>query len=216
MTTCPLCGQRKAKRACPALGRQICAVCCGTKRLVEIRCPADCVYLASARTHPPAVVQRQQERDRGLLLPLLQGLTERQARLFLLFGAAISKYKDAALQRLVDDDIAQAAEALAGTLETADRGIVYERQPNSLAAARLMADLKSMLSELSKEGRSASVERDAAIALRRIETGTKETARLGEGSETSFRELLSRVLTPQEGAGAPAEDHAQPSSIIVP
>ena len=42
---CPLCGERKAKRACPALNRHICAVCCGTKRLVEINCPADCVYL---------------------------------------------------------------------------------------------------------------------------------------------------------------------------
>lgn len=213
---CSLCGHRKAKRACPALGQQICAICCGTKRLVEIRCPADCVYLASARTHPPAVVQRQQERDRGLLLPLLQGLTERQTRLFLLFGAAISRHKDAAFQKLVDDDIAQAAEALAGTLETAERGIVYERQPSALAAARLMTDLKAMLSELSKEGRSAAMERDAAIALRRIEAGTKETARHSEGAETAFRELLSRVLTPQEGADARAEGQTQPSSIIVP
>lgn len=214
--TCPLCGQRKAKRACPALGQQICAICCGTKRLVEIHCPADCVYLASARTHPPAVVQRQQERDRGLLLPLLQGLTERQARLFLLFGAVISRHRDAAFQKLVDDDIAQAAEALAGTLETAERGIVYERQPTSLAAARLMTDLKAMLLELSKEGRSSAVERDAAIALRRIEAGTREMVRLAEGTETAFQELLSRVLTSQEGAASRAEEHTQPSSIIVP
>ncbi len=52
--TCPLCSQRKARRACPALGHQICAVCCGTKRLTQIPCPSDCVYLASAREHPPA------------------------------------------------------------------------------------------------------------------------------------------------------------------
>ena len=36
---CSLCGQRRAKRACPALGQQIWPVCCATKRLVEIRCP---------------------------------------------------------------------------------------------------------------------------------------------------------------------------------
>src|SRR5262245_27935296 len=60
---CPLCGERRARRACPALGKLICAVCCGTKRLVEIRCPSDCSYLASAREHPAAVVVRQQQHD---------------------------------------------------------------------------------------------------------------------------------------------------------
>ena len=36
-------------------------MCCGTKRLAEIRCPSDCTYLVSAREHPAAVVRRQQE-----------------------------------------------------------------------------------------------------------------------------------------------------------
>ncbi|SVD73437.1 uncharacterized protein METZ01_LOCUS426291, partial [marine metagenome] len=60
---CPRCKRRLPRRKCPALGYQICAVCCGTKRLVEINCPSDCGYLASSKAHPPAVVQRQQERD---------------------------------------------------------------------------------------------------------------------------------------------------------
>ena len=47
---CPLCGKRNARRACPALGHLICAVCCGTKRLTEIACPSDCGYLATARS----------------------------------------------------------------------------------------------------------------------------------------------------------------------
>src|SRR5688572_5143637 len=129
---CPLCGRSKAKRACPALGQQICAICCGTKRLVEINCPSDCVYLNSARTHPPAVVQRQHEQDRAMLMPLLHGFSERQARVFLLLAAVISRYQSDALQKLADEDVAQAAESLASTLETADRGIVYEPQPASL------------------------------------------------------------------------------------
>ena len=116
---CPVCNQRKARRACPALGKQICAVCCGTKRLVEIACPADCGYLSSARIHPPAVMQRQQELDRAMLLPLLQGLSERQARLFLMLGRGHVAASALNLQRLVDEDIAQAAGALASTLETA-------------------------------------------------------------------------------------------------
>ena len=78
--TCPLCGVRKARRECPALGRMICAVCCGTKRLVEIPCPDSCPYLASAREHPAAVVQRRQERDLRFFLPLVPQLTALSAR----------------------------------------------------------------------------------------------------------------------------------------
>ena len=46
---CPLCQSRPPRRACPALGREICPVCCGTKRQVEIRCPESCVYLSQRR-----------------------------------------------------------------------------------------------------------------------------------------------------------------------
>src|SRR4051812_26213941 len=116
---CPLCNQRKAKRFCPAKGAQICAVCCGTKRLAEIACPADCTYLASARTHPPAVMQRKAESDRAILLPMLEGFSERQARLFLLLASVVSRHQPEGFQKLLDADVAQAAEALAATIETA-------------------------------------------------------------------------------------------------
>lgn len=213
---CPLCNQRKAKRFCPAKGTQICAVCCGTKRLVEINCPSDCVYLASARSHPPAVVQRQIENDRAALLPLFQGFSERQARVFLMLSSQISRHQAEALQKLVDGDIAQAAEALAATLETAARGIVYEHQPASLPAARLMAELKTMVAEISKAGGSG-LERDAAIALRRIEEAATSTSRL-DPQTTLFQELLVRLLA--AAPGTPAQDGDTPtapaSSLIIP
>src|SRR5438552_10625665 len=125
---CPVCSERKAKRACPALNQHICAVCCGTKRLVEINCPADCIYLTTAKAHPPAVVQRQLEHDRALLLPLLGGMSERQARVFLMLAAVIARHQGDPFRKLIDEDIALAAEALAATLETSARGIVYEHR----------------------------------------------------------------------------------------
>ena len=202
---CPLCGQRKAKRACPALDRLICAVCCGTKRLVEINCPSDCPYLATARTHPPAVVQRKVETDRAMLLPLLQGLSERQGRVFLMMTSVISRHQSEGFQKLVDADVAQAAEALAATIETAARGIVYEHQPASLPAARLLAELKAMLADIVKSaaaelgaGAVAGLERDAAITLRRIEEAAKSTSQHDPRS-TVFKELLIRVLAPPPG-----------------
>jgi len=197
---CPLCGGRKAKRACPALGKQICAVCCGTKRLVEIRCPNDCVYLTAARTHPPAVVQKQLDQDRALLLPLVSGLNDRQARLFLMYGGVVIRHQPETFQRLIDDDIAQAAQAHAATLETAGRGIVYDHRPSTLSAERLLIELKALTAEMAREG-GTSLERDAAVALRRFEAGARECAKRLSGS-TAFQQLLVRMLSPQ---GGPAE-----------
>jgi hypothetical protein len=44
---CPRCSSRKAKRSCPALGAEICPVCCAEGRLKTISCPTDCGYLQS-------------------------------------------------------------------------------------------------------------------------------------------------------------------------
>jgi hypothetical protein len=211
---CPLCGQRKAKRTCPALDRLICAVCCGTKRQVEIRCPSDCVYLTTALAHPPAVVQRQQERDRALLLPSLSGLSERQARLFLMLAALISRHEGDGFQKLVDEDIALAAEAMAATLETSVRGIVYEHRAATLPADRLLAELKTLVAEITKEGGSA-LERDTAVALRRLEAAAREAAKF-EGGGAAFQQLLGRVLLPAPGAEPPGAAGAPASTLIIP
>ena len=125
-----------------------------------------------------------------MLLPLLQGLSERQARLFLMLAAVTSRHQADALQKLVDEDIAQAAGALASTLETAAKGIVYEHQPASLVAARLMAELKGVVDEVVKNAGSA-LERDAAIALRRIEHAAKMMATVRPNSN-ELQQLLAR------------------------
>ena len=213
---CVSCNHRKGKRACPALGGLICTVCCGTKRLVEVRCPADCGYLASSRIHPPSVVQRQFEIDRAILLPLLQGLSERQARLFLMLAALVARHEGDLLHKIVDDDIAQAAGALAATLETASRGIVYDHQPASLPAQRLMTDLRGLVNEVAKNAGSA-IERDAGIALRRLEQAAQ--LMVNSGSDRELQAFLTRVLVPA-GGSADRERHAepgeQPSSLIIP
>src|SRR5438067_11763451 len=107
---CPLCRQRKARRACPALGKLICAVCCGTKRLVQIQCPADCVYLTSSREHPPAALVRRQQRDLALLVQFMRDLNERQGELFFLVTSFLMRYEAPELQPLIDDDVREAAE----------------------------------------------------------------------------------------------------------
>src|SRR5579859_17888 len=90
---CPLCGIRRARRGCPALGKQICAVCCGTKRLVEIRCPSDCSWLASSREHPAAVVVRREQRDISVLMQAARDFSQQQSRLFFLVSKFLLGYE---------------------------------------------------------------------------------------------------------------------------
>src|SRR5258705_8050871 len=99
--SCPLCRDRRGRRACPALGESICSICCGTKRLVEVPCPSDCGYLASAREHPPAVVVRQRQKDLGLLAHFMRDLNEAQSELFFLLSAGLERYQPADLQPLI-------------------------------------------------------------------------------------------------------------------
>jgi hypothetical protein len=211
--TCPECGQRKARRACPALGKTICPVCCGTKRLTEIACPPGCVYLASAREHPAAVIKRQQERDVAALLPSIRDLTERQYQLFFLFQTLIARHKPEGFARLLDEDVADAAAAVAATLETAARGVIYEHTATSAVAQRLGGELKNMLAEMRQQGVKV-YDGEAAIVLRAIEQGAREARKQG-ASDTAYLALMGRLLQatrPPETAQA----ETKPSSLILP
>ena len=218
---CPLCQQRRAKRDCPALGRTICAVCCGTKRLAEINCPPSCAYLSSARAHPAAVVQRRRERDYRFLLPLVAELSEQQYRLLLAFQAVTLKHAANTLPAPIDADVRDAAATLASTLETSQKGIIYEHQTASLPAQRLAAEYRGMLDEIQKQGPVRGLERDAAVVLRRIERASREAgAAFEEDGDRAYLLLLGRVLSPAEGGGSqPAEsegDTGQSGLIIAP
>jgi hypothetical protein len=216
---CPLCGNRRARRGCPAVGQQICAVCCGTKRLVEINCPSDCVWLASAREHPPAAAVRQQQRDRALLMPLMLDFTERQAELFFLIASFIVRYEPPELQPLFDKDVEEGVGALASTFETAARGVIYDHRASSLPAERLSAALKPALVEMGRRFGTA-FERDAAGVLRRMATLAHDVRALEPANRRACLELLRRIVTAFPAAdaakGEDSEESPRPSSLIVP
>jgi hypothetical protein len=213
---CPLCGNRRARRGCPAVGQQICAVCCGTKRLVEINCPSDCVWLASAREHPPAAAVRQQQRDRSLLMPLMLDFTERQAELFFLVASFIVRYEPPELHPLFDEDVAEGVGALGSTFETASRGVIYEHRAASLPAERLSAALKPALAEMGR-GFGSAFERDAAAVLRRLATLAGNVRALEPDNRRGLLELLRRVVTAFPAADRNAAGSEEPPpSLIVP
>lgn len=199
-------------------------MCCGSKRLVSIPCPDACVYLASARAHPPAVVVRQRERDARFIVPLVHDLAESAYVLWMMLQEVVKRYRPTAIPPLKDADVAEAAASLASTLETASRGIIYEHRPSNLAAERLAHELKSVLEGAAKSsGRPALVERHGPEALRRLERAAREARTQLEPSETAYLDLLERLPYPapdgEDGAPGsaerPAGEDAAPR-IIVP
>jgi hypothetical protein len=208
---CPLCRQRKAKRGCPAVGQDICAVCCGTKRIVEIACPATCIYLEHAHRHPAATVKRQQESDLTVLMAALGRVSEPQLQLFFLIQTSILKLHASARAEgtatLTDADVAEAAGAVAATYETASRGVVYEHRAQSMTAEGLRRELTTVLHEVGRGGGSR-FEREAAEVLRGIARGAAhETLPAGAGP-LDYLSLVARVLQAPAPATTP--------SIILP
>ena len=213
--TCPLCGQRKARRSCPALGKQICAVCCGTKRLVQIACPNDCAYLATAREHPSAAAVRQQQHDLSSIMRAMRDLNERQSRLLLLMLSFLARYQPPELQPLIDEDVSEAAAALAATFETAARGVIYEHRPASLSAERLANTLKPVLAEAGRD-LGTTFDRDAAVVLRRVEAAARDAGELAGDRRRGFLDLVGRLISKQDQAPSEPEVSDEGSRIIVP
>ena len=147
-----------------------------------------------------------------LLLQSLRDLNDRQAQLFVMINACIQGYEQPELQPLLDDDVADAATALAGTYETATRGVIYEHRPAALPADRLATALKPMIAEAGKNAGS-SFDRDAAVVLRRIGEAVRATRAAYPANRRAYLELLTRVLQ-KESKEAGASSEAQ--RLIVP
>jgi hypothetical protein len=205
LASCPSCGQRKGKRACPALGSEICSHCCGTKRRVQIACPSDCVWLGA---HAGSWEGRETERLRDVrrLAPHLQGLTDPQARLFFLglvgLGPLHARHRE-----LNDALVVQAIAALRKTLETREKGILYEHAAEDLRAQGLVPEVRGMFEVKDAAGATHPVEdRDLLPVLRAFESALGDGAGLGP---TAFLDTAHRI------AGQMSPAPATPTSPLI-
>ena len=146
MASCPLCSSRPGKRYCPAIAEQICAVCCGTKREIEIDCPSSCSYLKASRSYEsekpipdPQVAKKVYNYD-GRFVERYHVILDALTR------AIIEEH--VASRELVDSDVIAVFTSLKSTMKTLSSGIYYESLPEGHVRLSLFRRLKAVLDEL--------------------------------------------------------------------
>lgn len=157
-------------------------------------------------------MRRQQEKDIAFVLPTVRQLSKPQFELFFLLNGLIARHKPNELSRLADDDVAEAAAAIATTYETAARGVLYEHVPESGAARRLVSELKELLGEIGKP--RSSFEQEAIPVLRSIERGAREIRQVAEGGDCAYVLTMERLL--RDALPPLGPDVSGPSKLIVP
>jgi hypothetical protein len=124
----------------------ICAVCCGTKREVEIDCPGSCPHLQAGRSYEAEkrvpdthLLARIQDFDEDFLTrysPILDTLSQTVAE----------EYVQSPW--LVDPDVVEVYKALAATMRTLVSGIHYESLPEGAVRMALFRRLKAAIDDL--------------------------------------------------------------------
>ena len=143
---CPLCSERAGKRYCPAKDAQICAVCCGMKREVEIDCPSSCSYLKASRSY---------EAEKRIPDAELAAKVQKYDQTFIyrynqMLNAITSAVGEERLNSpwLVDNDLIEVYKALTATMKTLSSGIHYEALPDGPVRLSLFRRVKATLDEL--------------------------------------------------------------------
>lgn len=147
--TCLICHTKRPKRFCPAISGDICPLCCGDQREVNISCPLDCTYLREARQHErPAEFDPEALPHKEISVKEEFVYDHEELVLFCLFTLT-----DSALRTpgAVDSDLLNAIDALIRTYRTAESGLIYETRPEDKIAAAVQDEFTGSMAELQKQ-----------------------------------------------------------------
>ena len=134
MEKCSLCETRRSRRNCPALGKDICAQCCGSKREVTVDCPLDCAYLVEGRNHEQLVpVGEYPNRD----VEVSDAFLERNKPLYIfVLGTLHQTAKEN--PAVIDADMREAIAGLVQKYRAKQSGLIVEPAlPDHMAATVL-------------------------------------------------------------------------------
>jgi hypothetical protein len=142
---CQICNKRRARRTCPGVRGEICAVCCGTERENTIDCPLDCEHLQEARRHEqPVAIDDLPNKD----VRVSEEFIREHEPILLWLSMALAQSMEK--QRAVDSDAREALEALIKTYRTRESGLIYESRPQNPYAAAIQEALRESIEELHK------------------------------------------------------------------
>jgi hypothetical protein len=148
---CKICETRRARRSCPGVGGDICAVCCGVGREETIRCPLDCEHLRHAREHEKKA-ELKPEQIPNVDIPSTDEFLHENAPLL---GAAMRALMQAGLGTpgAVDRDVREALDSTIRTYRTRQSGLYYESRPNNMVAAKIQEETQRAIGAYIEEMR---------------------------------------------------------------
>jgi hypothetical protein len=149
--SCPICQKRPPKRFCPAMGENICAICCGREREVTIDCPQDCSHLIAGHRYEAEhrkPLSREEYPYRNVEFPV-DFVYEHWPEVTGLATTILAFQQE---NKQLNDSAASAAlEALAETYRTLGTGIYYEKPPDAQLPRALYGQIAGFLQEARKQ-----------------------------------------------------------------
>ncbi len=209
---CSICEKRRPKRYCPAVGGEICAICCGEGREETITCPLDCEYLIEAHKHerlgmldPKGLPNRD--------IPVREETLARNEALLAIMGIAL--VGSATEAGAVDFDLRDALDALTRTYRTMGTGIYYESRPENQIANGVFTEMKRAIDEYREaEAKETGVHRtrdaevlELLVFLQQLEIDRNNGRKRGR----AFLETISGFYPHGDGGETP-----EASPLILP
>jgi len=208
---CSACDQRKAKRHCPAKNSQICAQCCGEKRILQINCPENCEFLKAGR-------ERDAE-EFGKRIRALDPVAQARSRRVLLEHQDAIAYLEYTISHeriasrdLTDGDVMQAIDALLATYKTEDKGVLYETTSEDLRVESLRRELRAVIESLrhpeGEKGKGIVDPQSVRLTLSAAIDGLEYIRSLvsvfikDRHSSTSYVDFLARITPRKEARGS--------------
>ena len=145
---CFLCGERKAKRYCPAKQRDICPVCCGEKRGIEINCPEDCKYFVKGQEYQQKKVTTQRvKKDGAVTYHKRAELYRKNPHLFAKIEFAIVDAYNGN-SRLLNKDVVGALDLIYKTFQSESKGLIYKHRSEDSVVNDLADIIEREINEL--------------------------------------------------------------------
>jgi hypothetical protein len=167
---CVECGKRKGKRACPALGRDICPQCCGEKRVVAIPCPADCVHLAQGESYQRfrrRVEVLKKETDGRRREQFYRAVSALDPLISVIEAEVVAFTSE--VTTLGDVEVLESLRLLREGYTTETRGLIYQASSTNPLIQSLIRQIRERLEHLQKSAEDDGVKLPPQILVNVLE-----------------------------------------------